>query len=266
MNASKRCHELILGLRNFKKLLGVQPYRVLYSLASTSTKTLLRHWTILLQLIKLPVARLRFHRQIDPDDIGAAYRSFTKRHPRYKVIRHKTMGAALIDLRDFAARSNYLDQIKGKNCGAYHAKRARARGYVLAEIDRNRYIDQIYAINTSLETRQGRPMDPHYQQKQTRFDSLKHFTYYGILNAEGQLMAYANLGVYGNFAAFSQLIGQRNNDGIMHLLVVEIVCRLIDEGTVQYLMYDTFFGAQPGMRQFKQILGFRPYRARYSLE
>jgi hypothetical protein len=34
---------------------------------------------------------------------------------------------------------------------------------------------------------------------------------------------------------------------------------------MRYLMYDTFFGAQPGMRNFKTVLGFRPYRAKYSL-
>ena len=52
----------------------------------------------------------------------------------------------------------------------------------------------------------------------------------------------------------------------MHLLVVEIVCQLIAQGQVDYLMYDTFFGAQPGMQQFKKILGFKPYRAKYSLQ
>jgi hypothetical protein len=31
-------------------------------------------------------------------------------------------------------------------------------------------------------------------------------------------------------------------------------------------MYDTFFGAQPGMQSFKKILGFRPYRVRYALQ
>lgn len=36
------------------------------------------------------------------------------------------------------------------------------------------------------------------------------------------LVAYANLGLYGNFAGFSQLPGIHNNDGSMHLLVVEI--------------------------------------------
>jgi hypothetical protein len=228
--------------------------------------TLLRYYTILMQLVHLPVARLHFHRRIDPGHIPATYRYYTKRHPRYKIIRHKTVGAALIDLRDIDSRDKYMEQIKGKNCGAHHARRARSRGYVFAEIDRNRHVDDIHAINTSVENRQGRPMDLAYQEKTLHFEALQHFRYYGILSPDGQLMAYANLGFYGNFGAFSQLIGHRNNDGIMHLLIVEIVCQLIEQGQLQYLMYDTFFGAQPGMQQFKKILGFKPYRAKYSLQ
>jgi hypothetical protein len=118
--------------------------------------------------------------------------------------------------------------IKGKNAEAWHAKRAGGRGYRLRHIDRNAHIDDIHAINTSWEERQGR------------------------------LVAYANLGHYGNSAWFSQLIGIRNNDGIMHMMVVDIVSELIGERRVRYLMYDTFFGAQPGMQTFKKFSVFVP--------
>lgn len=227
---------------------------------------LLHHYRTLMQILRLPVARLHLHQHIEPVHVKLAYLYYTKPHPRYKVIKHKTVGVALIDLADINTCEKYLTEIKGKNCGAYHAKRARARGYVFAEIDRNRHIDEIHAINTSLENRQGRPMDQNYQEKTLHFEPLRHFRYYGILSPDGELMAYANLGFYGNFGSFSQLIGHRNNDGIMHFLIVEIVCQLIEQGKLQYLMYDTFFGAQPGMQQFKTILGFKPYRAKYSLQ
>jgi hypothetical protein len=227
---------------------------------------ILRHYNTLIQLLRLPVAHLQFQQSINPEHIKSTYRYYTKPHPRYKIIRHKTMGAALIDLHSLNTREHYLDSIKGKNAGAYHAKRARSRGYVFAEIDRNRYIDDIYAINTSLDNRQGRPMEASYREKQTTFETLKHFRYYGILNPEGRLVAYANLGIYGNFGGFSHLIGIRNNDGIMHFMVVEIISQLIEQRQVRYVMYDTFFGAQPGMQAFKKIVGFRPYRARYSLQ
>jgi hypothetical protein len=226
----------------------------------------MEHYAAFMQAMNLPIAKLCFHEQIHPADIRDTYRSFTRPHPRYKLIRAKTVGAALIDLSAFPCRQAYLDHIKGKNEGGYHAKRALKRGYVFSEIDRNHYVDEIYAINTSLYHRQGRPMEGHYTTKQEYYDSLAHFGYYGILDREGKLVAYANIGIYGNFAAFSQMLGLRNNDGIMHLLLVEIICRLIDARQVDYVMYDTFFGAQPGMRAFKTKLGFKPYRVRYSLQ
>jgi hypothetical protein len=227
---------------------------------------LLRHFDTLRQVLSLPRADLCFDARIEPDDIPATYRYYTKPHPRYKVIGNKTIGAALIDLARFPAATAYLDAIQGKNKGAWHARRARTRGYVCKEIERNDYVDAIHAINTSLDTRQGRPMDGKYLDKTTRFERLPHFDYYGVLDGEGKLVAYANIGHYGNFSAFSQLIGLRNNDGIMHLLIIDIVTRLIERQRMRYVMYDTFFGAQPGLQHFKRIVGFEPYRVKYSLQ
>jgi hypothetical protein len=228
--------------------------------------TLSRHFATLGTLLRMPSASLRFDTRIEPANVASTYRYYTKPHPRYRLIQNKSWGAALIDLRQCPTREAYFERIKGKNCGAWHARRARARGYVTRAIDRNAHIDAIHAINVSIGERQGRPMDAHYQEKQTAFDALANFGYYGVFDSAGKLMAYANIGVYGNFSAFSHLIGYRNNDGIMHLLVSEIVARLIDEGKVEYVMYDTFFGALPGMQQFKTILGFQPYRAHFSLQ
>jgi hypothetical protein len=227
---------------------------------------ILRHYETVRQILQLPVAHLRFDSRIEPTDVPKTYRYFTRPHPRYRIIGNKTLGAALIDLERFSDTSAYLDHIQGKNRGAYHAKRARARGYACREIDRNAHVDAIHAINTSLDTRQGRPMDQKYLDKVEHFDTLPHYSYYGVLDAQGRLVAYANIGRFGNFSALSQLIGIRNNDGIMHLLLVDIVSRLIEQKHVRYVMYDTFFGAQPGLQQFKRILGFEPYRARYSLQ
>lgn len=226
----------------------------------------LKHLATLRQLLRLPVARLHFDCGIEAHDIPRTYKIYTKPHPKYKLICNKGLGAALIDLDRYSDKEAYLDVIAGKNRGAYHAKRARSRGYVCRPIERNRYVDEIHEINAALDMRQGRPMDAQYLQKITRFDTLPHFDYMGVLNPEGKLVAYANIGRYGNFSAFSQLIGLRNNDGIMHLLVVDIVTRLIEQKRVRYVMYDTFFGAQPGLQQFKRILGFEPYHAKYSLQ
>jgi hypothetical protein len=227
--------------------------------------TLLQYYNTFIQVMGLPMATLNFIGDSDADNISSTYRYYTKRHPRYKLIRHKTLGAALIDLDLVNTREKYSDLIKGRNGAASHAKRARARGYTFLEIDRNNYIDNIHHINISCVSRQGRLMDAPYQNKTQHFEALPNFRYFGITNNQGDLVAYANLGCFGNFCGFSHLIGLRNNDGIMHLLMIEIVSLLIDQKQVRYIMYDTFFGALPGLRLFKTMLGFRPYRAKYVL-
>jgi hypothetical protein len=221
---------------------------------------------MLTAIARLPVARLEFRLEVNPDHVRKVYDIYTKRHPRYKVIRNKSLGAALIHLGRYRSRGEYIDTLKGRNCAEHHARKARSKGYRLIEIDRNDFIDEIHAVNTSVEIRQGQPMDRHYLEKQTRYVAERNFKYYGVLNAGGKLMAYSELGFYGNFASFNRVIGIRNNDGLMHMMVTEIICQLIEDGSFSYLMYDTYFGASPGLKAFKTMLGFQPYRAKYSIQ
>lgn len=214
---------------------------------------------------KLPQAELEFRQAMDPDNVERVFRHFNRRHPRYFVIRNKTLGAALVDLRRFGTGRDYLNTVKGRNSAEHHARRARARGYKVVEIDRNDYIDDIHHINTSVEVRQGKPMSETYLSKQTHYVPDRNYRYYGTLDTAGRLVAYGEIGLWGNFAAFNRIIGIRNNDGIMHLMVTEIICQFIEDGRFHYLMYDTYFGASPGLKTFKTALGFTPYRARYSL-
>lgn len=217
-------------------------------------------------IARLPVVRLQFRLALNPEEVARSYRYYTKPHPKYKIFQHKSVGAALVDLTKFGSRGAYLQHVMGRNSAEHHARKARGKGYVVVEIDRNDFIDDIDEINNSLEIRQGRPMDLGYQEKQTSYRSEANFKYYGVLNAAGKLTAYGELGFYGNFAAFKRAIGVRNNDGIMHLMVTEIICRLIEAGNYQYLMYDTYFGASPGLKTFKKMLGFEPYRAKYTIQ
>lgn len=219
-----------------------------------------------LDIGKLPVAHLEFRVEMNPDDVRRMHAHFTKRHPKFRIVQNKSLGAALVDLKRYAGRDQYLDSIKGRNSGEHHARKARSRGYVVVEIDRNDFIDELYEINTSLDSRQGRPMDEAYREKTTHYSPETNYKYFGVLNPSGKLMAYSNLGFYGNFAAFDRLLGLRNNDGVMHLMVTEIVGQLIESRAYAYLMYDTYFGASPGLQAFKKMLGFEPYRAKYSLQ
>lgn len=231
--------------------------------------TLANQCKLVLEVVRLPVARLCFDTSLHPDDVRETHRRFTSPHPKYKVFGYKQLGVALIDLRRLAGPVAYLDSITGQCGAASYVSKARRRGYSLAQIDRNDHVDAIHDINTSMASRQGRPMDASYREKKSRFETQSHYRYFGVFSKQGKLMAYCNVGRYGNFAAFSQLLGYRNNDGVMHLLVTDIVSLLLLEFQAgdgpEFLMYDTFFGAQPGLRQFKTMLGFAPYRVRYSL-
>ncbi|MBQ5946909.1 hypothetical protein [Massilia sp. ST3] len=217
-------------------------------------------------IAKLPVASLEFRLDMNPDDVRRMHAHFTKPHPKYKIFQNKSLGAALVDLKRFGNRDDYMGRIKGRNSGEHHARKARSRGYTVTEIDRNDFVDELHEINTSLGTRQGRPMDQAYLEKTTHYPREKNYKYFGVLSPTGKLMAYSNLGLYGNFVAFDRLLGLRNNDGIMHLMVTDIVGQMIESGRYSYLMYDTFFGASPGLQTFKKVLGFEPYRVKYSIQ
>jgi hypothetical protein len=217
-------------------------------------------------IARLPVVRLQFHLALNPENVEKSYKYYTKPHPKYKIVPNKSVGAALVDLTKFSKRDEYMQTITGRNSAEHHARKARSKGYTVVEIDRNDFIEDIHEVNTSVDIRQGRPMDLGYREKKTSYPSEANFKYYGVLNAAGKLMAYGELAFYGNFAAFSRVIGVRNNDGIVHLMVTEIICQLIEGRSYQYLMYDTYFGASPGLKTFKTMLGFQPYRAKYSIQ
>jgi hypothetical protein len=216
-------------------------------------------------IARLPRARLRFDAALNPDLIRRTHAMFTMPHPRYRIVRNKSLGVALIDLRAFADSAAYLASVRHKDYAGYQARRAHARGYTVAEIDRNDHVDAIHDINTSLDQRQGRPMDAAYAHRIEHYEAVNSFRYYGVLDAHGRLVAYCDLGIYGDFAATDRLLGYHDSSGAMYLLLADITCRLIDEHRYNYLMYDTYLGARPGLREFKRKLGFQPYRISYAI-
>jgi hypothetical protein len=50
----------------------------------------------------------------------------------------------------------------------------------------------------------------------------------------------------------------------MYLLISELVKEMITSNPpIKYLMYDTFIGANPGIRFFKERCGFIPFRVKW---
>lgn len=200
-------------------------------------------------------------------EVKDTYEYFNKKHPRLRFVKNKQIGVAYINLNRFARGIDYLLSVNGKNSAYYYSRKCQRRGYLLEEIDRNKLASQIAWIERSAPTRQGRPMSCDYGDPNRIYEDLNFYKYFGV-RREDKLVAYCNVGIYGNFACISRLLGHVDylNDGIMYFMLTEIISNLIDENKkVSYIFYDTWYGASFGLRQFKEKLGFSPCVARWAL-
>ena len=192
---------------------------------------------------------------------------FNKRH-RLIIFKNKSLGVALIDLLHFNNFEEYIKSINGKNSAAYYSRKAAKRNYTFVKINRNDYIDDIYEINTSTEERQGRKMSNSYVTKVDKYVDEPAYNYFGVLDENGKLVSYCNIGFYGEFVLIAVLLGHKKhlNNGVMYFMITNLIQLIyadyIEKG-YKYVMYDTFFGASEGLQQFKRKLGFSPYKVNW---
>lgn len=228
--------------------------------------------TLLKEIYSLPKREIAFRgaNREGIENAREAYRYFTKPH-RFRLFKNKSLGVALVDLNQFSSFEEYYKSINGKNSAAYYARKATKRGYRFLEIDRNNYIDDIYRINTSAKVRQGKQMSSSYLKKQESYNQDPNYRYFGVVDSQGRLVAYCNIGFFGEFSLISTLLGHKEylNDGIMYLMLVEFTKIMFQEYKQEgyrYIMYDTFFGASDGLKMFKNKLGFVPYKVVWKWE
>lgn len=196
------------------------------------------------------------------------YRYFTSPHPKYKLIQNKKWGVALLQLPD-----TYDEFMRGKARQALrtNSKNAVKNGFSFVRFSPAEHLDEILEINSSLNERQGRAMDSSYLSK----DALLEFIHdepeiYGVLNRHNELKAYTHILICGDVMIFSRLLGHGEDldKGVMYLLIGEVMREMIAyrnlHGYPSWAMYDTFFGASPGLKYFKERLGFKPYKVKWA--
>jgi hypothetical protein len=192
------------------------------------------------------------------------YRSFTRRHHRWRVIRSKTWGVAAMPVpADFDA---YLRQ-PARSHMRKQLNRARRAGYTFGRVDPLVHLGEIMNIHRSATHRQGRPMHPDYlDEGRVRAYFAGSADVYGVFDGAGELRAYRGLRICGRVACGERVLGHADHldKGIMYLLFAEMIRDLCStraaHGTPEWLVYDMFPGASPGMRQFKEWIGFQPHR------
>jgi len=144
------------------------------------------------------------------------------------------------------------------------ASRAARPGYVVSTFRRDRYADDIFAINTSLERRQGRPMTAGYRERPSETPDPEsacrrhEIRPYGVFAPDEPfpLVAYAIVLRAGELALVSQILGHGAylDDGIMFALMKSVLELERDDGG--FLVYNRHDSGTAGLRQFKEWIGF----------
>jgi hypothetical protein len=198
------------------------------------------------------------------DAARAVFQSFSKPHRIVPFFQNKGFGAALFQLPDRPA-----DYLNGNSFELARRKRRKAqrRGLRTEKYTASDRVDEMLSINLSCPARQGRPVSSEYCDAQAVHEFCDHVgDIYGVFDVNGKLQAYAYAPVLGDVFVLSRLLGHVDEleHGIMYLLITEIVIDMLRvraaDGYPHWAMYDMYWGAKPGLREFKQRLGFKPFR------
>lgn len=166
-------------------------------------------------------------------------------------------GAAIMEMPE--SREAWEAQHRTARKRAWHSERL---GYQFAEIDRARYSDDIFKINTSLATRQGRPMSAGYLEHRQQgslpvYDCERHaIRAYGVLAPRLNLVAYMTLYRINEIALISMILGHGDHlaSDIMYLLFAGMIEQQAELGG--WLYYNLWDSGTDGLRYYKEKVGF----------
>jgi len=218
-------------------------------------------WARSLTVLRAPRVRIELY---GGPEARAAYRAFTARHRVFRMTSAKRWGVALVHLP-----ATFDEYLAGGPMEYLRRQRRRAEkaGYRYATVSAHAHLDEILEINRSAPTRQGRAMSGSYLDSERVARAFAdHHDVRAILDADGRLRAYADVPVIGDAFVYSRILGHADHldRGVMYLLVSEVIREHIEAAAggrpaPTWAMYDTFWGASPGLAYFKERAGFRPY-------
>jgi len=194
------------------------------------------------------------------------YEEARRAHPKFPLIRRYEYGIAVCVLPP--SFEEYCKRIEP--AGRRNIKKAARLGYQFQRLDFNKHLEDIRAILTSADVRQGKPFtetdvtpcaDPPSRSE------THDYPYFGVLR-ENRVLAYAGCMVAGEICMINTILGHADylSDGIVPMLIVGIANTLYDKYTgVKYYAYGTFFGAGETLQRFKTKFDFRPHRVHWIL-
>jgi hypothetical protein len=155
-----------------------------------------------------------------------------------------------------------------------NARYAAKQGYRWEIIDRADWEDDLHALRSSTSFRQGRDMPAAYMEWQPYSSDAwpephckRHLaTVHGVIGPDGHLAGYMQVVQCGEVVRVNTILGHADKlaDRVMWLLLVEAIKWHIDEcGAGFFLYYTHASGHGPGLRYFKERLGFRPHQVEW---
>jgi hypothetical protein len=149
-----------------------------------------------------------------------------------------------------------------------NARYAAKRGYTYERIDRADWEDDLHKLRSSASFRQGRDMPGTYMTWQAYGHDVpsgcrRHgSTVHGVIGPDGHLAGYAQVVQCGQVVRVNTILGHADKlaDRVMWLLMMEAAKWHIDSCNASFFLYYTHdSGHGPGLRYFKERLGFRPH-------
>lgn len=192
-------------------------------------------------------------------------KEFKKRKAKFLyLIPHKAIAIALLEKdkyrNDFAT---YYETVKGKNSVKYFHQQACKKGAEFRVIDPALFEDDIFEVNTSLETRQGKDIKQEYLQRGniTRGEGME---VYGVF-IEDKLVGYIRTLHLGDTIFINNILGHGAylKAGIMYFLLLEVLQVYFDRNDLKYIIYDSYWGNSRGLALFKKRFHFEPTKVKW---
>lgn len=152
------------------------------------------------------------------------------------------------------------------------ADRCQRRGYTFVHVRPEERADELFAINTSADWRQGRPMSDGYRRRLAPtpdpvYPCLRHCVRrYGVEDATGTLVAYLWLYRCGQLALVSQILGDaRHLENEVMFLLFQGVVESETSDPDGCFVYNRADSGTDGLKWFKERLGFVPAQVRWTV-
>lgn len=146
--------------------------------------------------------------------------------------------------------------------------RCRRLGYTGREIRRHEFTDDVYAINTSMRERQGRPMSRGYRARPSdaplpEYPCDRHCVRTFGVTLNGTLYAYSWIYRAGDLVLVSSILG--HGDHLQNDVMYELWSTIVSayQGTGGSFVYNRADSGTEGLRYFKAKLGFQACRVEW---